>query len=130
MSLMNAVTPEGAKTQRARILRLLIDARGAWVPTPEIAACAMQYSARLFELRKLGFRIENRLEANEQSGARQSWFRLAPENKQMPLSALVACGPGDVPAPAVDSADWYVQQTGKARPSVNQESLFLWERPR
>src|SRR5258708_38484436 len=31
-----------AKTQRARILCLLIDARGGWVPLPNIMACAAQ----------------------------------------------------------------------------------------
>lgn len=64
----------GAKTQRARILRLLIDARGAWVPLPEIMACAAQYNARILELRRLGFDIENRTEIVD--GVRHSWFRL------------------------------------------------------
>jgi hypothetical protein len=41
------------KTQRARILRVLIDAGGAWVPLPE---------------------IENKTE--EIDGARHSWFHL------------------------------------------------------
>jgi hypothetical protein len=63
-----------AKTQRARILRLLIDARGDWVPLPEIMACAAQYNARILELRRLGFNVENRTERTD--GARHSWFRL------------------------------------------------------
>lgn len=69
-----------AKTQRARILRLLIDARGGWVPLPELLACAAQYSARVLELRRLGFVIENKTE--RVNGARHSWFRLAeaPDN--------------------------------------------------
>ncbi len=62
-----------AKTQRARILRLLIDARGGWVPLPDIMACAAQYNARIFELRK-NFSIENRTEIVD--GVRHSWFRL------------------------------------------------------
>jgi hypothetical protein len=53
---------------------LLIDARGGWVPSPEIAALAQQYNSRLFELRRLNFRIENRVE--EVNGTRLSWFRL------------------------------------------------------
>jgi len=68
--------PESANTQRGRILRLLIEARGGWVPSPEIAACAQQYNARLFELRRLNFQIENRVE--EVNGTRLSWFRLIP----------------------------------------------------
>jgi len=61
-------------TQRGRVLNLLIAARGAWVPLPEIAACAAQYNARVLELRRLGFRIENR--TKKVDGARHSWFRL------------------------------------------------------
>src|SRR5258707_14623760 len=63
-----------ANTQRARILRLLVQARGAWVPLPEIMACAAQYNARILELRRRGFNIENRTE--RVAGARHSWFRL------------------------------------------------------
>jgi hypothetical protein len=66
--------PPNAKTQRGRILRRLIDARGAWVPLPEIMACAAQYNARVLELRRVGFRIENRIEHID--GERHSWFRL------------------------------------------------------
>lgn len=66
--------PESANTQRARILNLLIEARGREVPLPEIAACACQYGARIFELRRLGFVILNRTE--ERDGERRSWFRL------------------------------------------------------
>jgi hypothetical protein len=81
-----------AKTQRARILRLLIDARGDWVPLPEIMACAAQYNARIFELRKLGFTVENKSEVVD--GVRRSWFRLvasltplAPTPKAQPAPA-------------------------------------------
>jgi len=68
--------PENAKTQRSKILRLLIEARGSWVPSPEIADCALQYNARLFELRRLGFLIENKTETDPETGVRRSWFRL------------------------------------------------------
>jgi hypothetical protein len=54
---------------------LLIGAHGQWVPLPEITACAAQYNARIFELRRLGFSIENRTE--EANGVRHSWFRIA-----------------------------------------------------
>jgi hypothetical protein len=76
--------PESSSSQRARILRLLIEARDGWVPSPEIAACAQQYNARLFELRRLGFRIENRTE--EIDGARHSWFRLVPTSSAAPAA--------------------------------------------
>jgi hypothetical protein len=64
-----------SKTQRSEILRLLLDARGSWVPLPEILALGIaQYGARILELRRLGFTIENRTE--RLSGQRRSWFRL------------------------------------------------------
>jgi hypothetical protein len=68
--------PECANTQRGRILRVLLEARGGWVPSPEIAACAQQYGTRVYELRRLNFQIENRTE--ERNGIRCSWFRLVP----------------------------------------------------
>jgi hypothetical protein len=63
-----------SRTQCDRILRLLVEARSSWVPLPEIMACAAQYNARVLELRRLGFNIENRTERID--GHRHSWFRL------------------------------------------------------
>jgi hypothetical protein len=62
--------------QSEQILGILRTAAGSWVPLPEIQACAAQYSARIFELRKREFRIENRTELI--GDARHSWFRLMP----------------------------------------------------
>lgn len=63
------------KTQRAALLRLLIDAHGSWVPLPQILALGIaQYNARILELRRLGFVIENKTERI--NGARRSWFRI------------------------------------------------------
>jgi hypothetical protein len=65
-----------AKTQRARILGILVAARGQWVPLPDILVLGIaQYGARILELRRLGFNIENKTE--RLAGARRSWFRLA-----------------------------------------------------
>ena len=61
-------------TQRGRIIELLIAARGDWVPLPKIQACAAQYNARVFELRRLGFRIVNK--TRDVNGQRHSFFRL------------------------------------------------------
>src|ERR1019366_10121287 len=65
------------KTQRDRILGLLVQSRGGWVSWPEITALAAQYGTRILELRRLGFRIENRTQTV--AGSRHSWFRLCPE---------------------------------------------------
>lgn len=75
----------GRKRQRQKILELLIAARSAWVPLPAILALGVaQYNARIFELRALGFRIENRTE-RDGDGQVHSWFRLTgePEQKQL-----------------------------------------------
>ncbi len=60
-------------TQRARILELLIRSRN-WVPLPRLVQIAAQYSARVHELRRLGFNIENKTRVVD--GQRHSWFRL------------------------------------------------------
>jgi hypothetical protein len=62
------------KTQRSAILKLLIAAHGQEVPLPRIADLAAQYNARLFELRRQGFRIINRTRTID--GVKHSWFRL------------------------------------------------------
>jgi hypothetical protein len=69
------VTDSQTKTQRAKILRLLLEAKGRELPAFGMARLALQYSARIHELRKLGFDIQNRSETVK--GQRRSWFRLA-----------------------------------------------------
>ena len=70
--------------QREKILQLFAAARGNWVPLPQIQECAAQYNARIFELRRLGFRIANR--TKDTDGVRHSWFRLESE----PVQPVVA----------------------------------------
>jgi hypothetical protein len=70
-----ATQDNSSKTQRSRILRLFIEARGEWVPLPDILTLGIaQYGARILELRRTGFSIENRTERRD--GTRHSWFRL------------------------------------------------------
>jgi hypothetical protein len=71
-------------TQRSAILGVLTSAPGDWVPLPRITDCAAQYNARIYELRRLGFRIVNRTE--DFDGVRHSWFRL----ESYPASAAAA----------------------------------------
>jgi hypothetical protein len=96
------------KSQRGAILGLLVSARGSWVPLPEIAACACQYGARLLELRRLGFKIENRTQTV--AGQRHSWFRLLPSEqaKAIPRAFTGTSTPGPA-APAVQELllDWH-----------------------
>jgi hypothetical protein len=89
-----------AKTQRARILRLLIAARGGWVSLPEIMECAAQYNARIWELRnRLGLEIENKTECDD-SGVVHSWYRLV----KSPASST--------PELAKPARDWPPRRTG------------------
>lgn len=96
------------KTQRAAILRLLIAARGGWVPLPEIMAYAAQYNARVFELRRLGFHIENKTE--HVNSACHSWFRLVSS------SACNAAEPRNAAETTGTAGDWYEREYGP-RPS-------------
>ena len=88
------------KSQRGAILALLIQARGQWVELPEIMRLAAQYNARLWELRYLGFKIENRI--RDVGGVRHSWFRLLP-------CAVRETSKRDAATPAVQGLllDWH-----------------------
>jgi hypothetical protein len=69
------VSDSQKKTQRrARILRLLLESKGREVPAYELAKVALQYNARIHELRKLGFAIVNRTQLVD--GVRRSAFCL------------------------------------------------------
>jgi hypothetical protein len=48
------------KGQKADILSLLVKNRGNWVPSYSLSAVALQYSARVKELRDAGYVIENK----------------------------------------------------------------------
>jgi len=85
------------KTQRNNILAKLIAAKGKEVPLPEIASCAAQYQSRLFELRRMGYRIPApRMETV--NGQRRTWYRLE-------------CGPHSV-RPVVPSVS--IEPTGNS----------------
>jgi hypothetical protein len=71
-------------------LRVLIEARGAEVPLHEILPLAAQYNARIWSLRKMGFKIVNRVE--DVDGVRRSWFRLIPGPVQVEPARPPAAG--------------------------------------
>ena len=54
--------PQLFSGQKGRILALLLARRGTWVPAPELAKIALQYCARIKELRDAGYKIENQKE--------------------------------------------------------------------
>jgi hypothetical protein len=122
---LNSAPPQNAKTQTARILRLLMDARGAWVPLFEIMSCAAQYNARLWSLRRLGFQIENKTQRDD-SGVVHSWYRLV-SPPAPPTPGLVE----EKPTPAnsaTSTTDWYERAVGKPRPSAGKSDLPLFDR--
>ena len=54
--------PETFKGQKGAILSALLARCGNWVPAYELSAIALQYSARIKELRDSGYKIENKTE--------------------------------------------------------------------
>ena len=75
--------------QRAKILALLTAAKGGEVPLPPIKALSAQYNARIYELRRAGFRIPApRMETV--NGQRHSWYRLVQQPDRPPESAKAA----------------------------------------
>ena len=76
--------------QSDRILGLLKEHAGQWVGLPEILDLHIgQYNARIFDLRRAGFQIENKIERDD-AGEARSWYRLvdSPERRQEPASVL------------------------------------------
>jgi hypothetical protein len=65
------------KTQRAKILELLMSAPLQEVPSVELSRISLQYGTRVLELRRLGFRITSRTERRD--GIVHAFFRLERE---------------------------------------------------
>jgi hypothetical protein len=65
---------DSRNAQRAKILAELVSAHGEWVPLPRNTQHPAQYNARVYELRHMGFTIQNK--TRDVNGARHSWFRL------------------------------------------------------
>jgi hypothetical protein len=75
------------RSQEGRILALLQEAWPAWTPAPLLAQISLQYSARMFSLRRKGWLIENQVQIVH--GVKHGSFRLAAPNKPVE-------GPSDV----------------------------------
>lgn len=67
-------------TQRDRILALLKSRAGKWISSYELAGIALQYDARVLELRRMGHDIENR--AQHVNGQVHGAFRLVLPKEQ------------------------------------------------
>jgi hypothetical protein len=70
------MSPDQPSSQKARIAWKLHAAYPNWVPAPSLAAVSLQYSARIFELRREGWQIDNKVEV-QPDGTKHGFFRLA-----------------------------------------------------
>ncbi len=89
-------------TQRGRILRLLQESSNQWVPSYQLANIALQYGARVLELRRQGYKIENKLQ--DVDGETHGAFRLVPAASQARLFETAHEIPGTRGAPAFVSS--------------------------
>jgi hypothetical protein len=87
-----------------------------WVPTPELAKCALQYNARILELRRAGIKVENRI--RKVDGVRRSWFRVAPAVSE--CSSSPSGSAGSVDSRKIKSSD----VNGVSRERDEQFPLF------
>jgi hypothetical protein len=74
------------KSQRQRILDILIAAHGQEVPSVALSRISLQYGARVKELREMGFRIPNRTVRRE--GKVYGFFRLESGTGREPASPM------------------------------------------
>jgi hypothetical protein len=65
-----------SRSQQKRILWALQAAFPDWVPAPALSRISLQYSARIYTLRKAGWQIANRVEVGS-DGVKRGYFRLA-----------------------------------------------------
>jgi hypothetical protein len=74
-----------ALSQENRILNLLHSAWPSWTPAPVLARVSLQYNARVFSLRRKGWKISNRVTIVD--GQRHGEFRLGtapvPSSKEL-----------------------------------------------
>ncbi len=73
---------KGSRCQQVKLLALLQEHTGDWVPLPAILRLGIaQYNARILDLRRQGHDIRNKNKWVE--GTRHSWFGLdVPEGKE------------------------------------------------
>jgi hypothetical protein len=90
--------------QQSRILGLLV-AGGDWASLLAIKECAAQYNSRIFELRRLGFRIANKI--REVEGMRMSWFRLESPSPPALSTADASPQPKEISPEKASSFPWF-----------------------
>ncbi len=106
------------RNQCGRVLGLLIEARGGWVPAPALAAVSLQYCSRIFSLRRAGLAIENKVEIRD--GIKRGYFRLrggVPARKAVTPAENLQQGSPIEAAPAAPAAEAPASLFGNIAPS-------------
>lgn len=68
--------------QREKLKELFESQRNEWIPLPRILGMGIaQYNARIFELRREGMNIENKIEWVDSE--KHSWFRNTTKEEQL-----------------------------------------------
>jgi hypothetical protein len=105
----------------------LVDARGSWVSLPQILALGIaQFGARILELRRTGFAIENKIERDYASVV-HSWYRLVNSQTLPAAPSPPKPEPAKPKASLPNSDDWYERQHGPqpaAKPLPDHLPLF------
>lgn len=73
---MNTTSPSQTDT----LINVLHEAEGSWVSLPELVSrgCGYAVATRVSNARKMGCRIENKIEYSQISGMKHSFYRMLP----------------------------------------------------
>ena len=105
---------DSKKTQCDRVLASLIEARGGYVPAPELARVGgLQFQTRIYELKhRLGFVIENKMQREGRKVL--SWYRLI-ASPTGPTPPAAPTAPAPTPTPASGESETLFDMTTGGR---------------
>jgi hypothetical protein len=76
------------QSQCRQILALLEESRGEYISAVTLSKISLQYSSRIFTLRRLGYRIVNRVE-RVPGGGKRGYFKLLTEREARAIDCLI-----------------------------------------
>src|SRR2546428_5457256 len=115
------------RSQSQRILWLLAASFPSWTPAPELGKISLQFCTRIFELRRAGWLIENRI---EQEGTKkpqllQTGLKAASSQSEASADAKCAAGPRDA---AVFESSKVSRSGGMLNARVRQATSAILDR--